>query len=425
MNYKIYRTSILATIIGNAMEWFDYALIGYIAPRYLSIYPSEQAAINPLFFIYTFALLGKPMGGLLFGFLGDTLGRRLILILSVALMTTGAIFAVILPSIFSFSLLTPMLLSLIMIFHNVTSGGETPASMCYLYESFPQRMRPFALSFVTFGFFLGIFFSSIDFASLFWKLKLSEFLDWGWRLPFLFSAIIGFTGLFYRSKLHESPQFQSAKMAHTLTKKPYRELFKNYKFNITLGCGLLTLYIIAINTVVIFGPTYLQIYLKKSPDEALTLSVFAMMIGILSTAFAGYLSLKHCAKKIVKLSAIITLFASIPIFNYLQSDSIFIVFFAYSLLTMLASFYSSLIPSLVCDLFPSHLRCSGFSLCNNFPIPLLTAFVPLSLSWLISKKGMILAPAYLIIVSAFVSLISLLIVELREKKNKASLAMEG
>jgi MFS transporter, MHS family, proline/betaine transporter len=420
MNYKIYRTSIFATILGNAMEWFDYALIGYIAPRYLSIYPSEQSAINPLFFIYTVALLGRPMGGLLFGYLGDTLGRRLILILSIALMTTGAIFAVILPSVFSFSLLTPMLLALIMILHNVTAGGETPASVCYLYESFPQKLRPFALSFVTFGFFLGIFFSSIDFAALFWKLKQSEFLDWGWRLPFLLSAVIGLIGLFFRSKLHETPQFQHEKTMHAIIKRPYRELFKNYKSSIILGCGLLTFYIISINTVVIFGPTYLQTYLNKSPDETLTLSVFAMMVGILSTAFAGFLSLKNCSKKIVKLAATMSIFASIPIFSLLQSDSLFLVFFSYCLLTVLSSIYSALIPSLVCSLFPSSVRCSGFSLCNNFPIPLLTAFVPLVLSWLISTKKMMLAPAYLIIISAFVSLISILAMEIREKKLKAS-----
>lgn len=420
MNYKIYRTSIFATIIGNAMEWFDYALIGYIAPRYISIYPEEQATINPLFFIYTVALLGRPLGGLLFGYLGDTLGRRLILILSIALMTTGAIFAVILPSIFSFSLLTPMLLALIMILHNVTAGGETPASVCYLYESFPQKFRPFALSFVTFGFFLGIFFSSIDFAALYWKLQLSEFLDWGWRLPFLLSALIGLLGLFFRSKLHESPQFQHEKLTHTVSKNPYKELFKNYKTNILLGCGLLTFYIISINTVVIFGPTYLQTFLKKSPDEALTLSVFAMMIGILSTSLAGFLSLKHCSKKIVKLAAILTIFTSIPLFTMLQSNSLFLVFFSYSFFTLLASMYSALIPSLVCSLFPPSVRCSGFSVCNNFPIPLLTAFVPLVLSWLISIKKMTMAPAYMIILSAFVSLISILAMEVKERKEKAS-----
>lgn len=420
MNYKMYRTSIFATIIGNAMEWFDYALIGYIAPRYLSIYPSEESTINPLFFIYTVALLGRPMGGLLFGYLGDTLGRRLILILSVGLMTTGSIFAVILPSIFSFSLLTPMLLALIMILHNVTAGGETPASICYLYESFPQKLKPFALSFVTFGFFLGIFFSSIDFASLYWKLELNEFLNWGWRLPFLLSAMIGLLGLFFRSKLHETPQFQHEKLSQSLSKRPYKELFKNYKSSLLLGSGLLTFYIISINTVVIFGPTYLQTYLKKSTDETLTLSVFAMMIGILSSAFAGYLSLKNCSKKIVKFAAILAIFTSIPIFSLIQSESLLAAFFSYSLLTILSSTYSALIPAIVCGLFPPTLRCSGFSICHNFPIPLLTAFVPLVLSWLISAKNMLLAPAYLIIISAFISLLSLLAIEIKGKKEKAS-----
>lgn len=423
MNYRKFRFSIIATIIGNSMEWFDYALIGYIAPRYLSIYPSEKAAINPLFFIYTVALLGRPIGGLLFGYLGDKLGRRLILILSIALMTTGGIFALILPSIFSFSLLTPMLLLLIMLIHNVTAGGETPASVCYLYESFPKHLRPFALSFVTFGFFLGIFFSTIDIASLYWKLELSEFLAYGWKLPLIFSVTVGFCGLIYRSKLHETPTFQEDKERHTLEKKPYKELFNNYKSNLLLGSGLLTFYIISINTVVVFGPTYLQTYLNKSPDETLTLSVFAMMIGLLSAGFAGYLSLKFCVKKILKLTAAITIFSALPIFTALQSSSMFVVFFSYSLFTVLAGLYSALIPSIVCHLFPSKLRCSGFSICNNFPIPLITAMVPLSLSWMITQRGVILAPAYLIIISAFISLVSILTMEIKQKRH--SLAVYG
>jgi MFS transporter, MHS family, proline/betaine transporter len=418
MNLKIFRSSIFATIIGNSLEWFDYALIGYIAPRYINLYPSEAAIINPLFFIYSIALIGRPIGGLLFGYLGDILGRRLILILSISLMATGTLFAALLPSLFSFSILTPMLLLLILLFHNISAGGETAGTVVYLYESFPKKMRPFALSWVNFGFFLGVFFSTIDFSSLFWELQKEQFLDWGWRLPFVFSALIGFGGLAFRRKLHETPRFLEMKSHHELLKKPFQMLLKNYKKEILIGTGLLFCHTISINTLVIFGPSYFQTYLNRTPDETLTLCIFAMMIGMLSTAFSGYISLKIDAFRFSKLITAALAILAIPLFTLMQSAEIVPLFIAYALLTFLSSAYSAVMPTFICDLFPSKMMCSGYSLCRNFPIAFLTAVIPLLLSWMISAKGIILSPAYLIVLGAILSLVSLLAAEkLQAKKD--------
>jgi MHS family proline/betaine transporter-like MFS transporter len=313
MNYKSFRTSIFATIIGNCMEWFDYALIGYIAPRYLNLYPQEKAAINPLFFIYCVALIGRPIGGLLFGYLGDTHGRRLILILSITLMATGAFFTALLPSIYYFSLLTPMILLLILLVHNISAGGETPATIAYLYETFPSRLRAFGLSWVNFGFFLGVFLSTVDFSALYWELREDQFLDWGWRIPFFISAFLGLVGLSFRKKLDESPQFKFDKKHHTLLKNPLTKLFKDYKKQFFLGVGMLCLHSIAINTLVIFGPSYFQTYLKRTPDETLTLSIFTMLIAMLSTSLAGYLALKIQTYKLLKITAIALIILVYPI----------------------------------------------------------------------------------------------------------------
>jgi MHS family proline/betaine transporter-like MFS transporter len=414
MHYKLYRTSIFATIIGNCMEWFDYALIGYVAPRYLDIYPQEKAAINPLFFIYAVALIGRPLGGIVFGYLGDLLGRRLILILSITLMATGALFTALLPSLFSFSLLTPMLLLLILLVHNLSAGGETPATVAYLYETFPIRLRSFALSWVNFGFFLGVFLSTLDFSALFWELKEQQFLDWGWRLPFFFSAFLGFLGLSFRKKLHETPQFSYAKLHHHLLKNPLKSLFQNYKKEFFLGAGMLCLHSIAINTLVIFGPSYFQTYLKRTPDETLTLSIFSMMVAMLATSLAGYLSLKISTYKLLKSLAFLLIILTLPIYILLQSASIVPLFVANGLLAILISMFSALIPIFVCDLFPANLRCIGYSSCRNLPIPLIDGAVPLLLSWLITSKGLLLAPAYAIIIGAVISVVSMFMIRHRE-----------
>jgi len=223
------------------MEWFDYAMIGYIAPRYLSIYPDQGSTINPLFFIYGASLLGRPLGGILFSYLGDILGRRLILILSIALMAIGSVFTLFLPSSFYFSVLTPMLLLLILLIHNISAGGEAPASITYLYEMAPKHLRPFATSWVYFGFFLGVFLSTADFSSLYWELSEEKFLAWGWKIPFLFSAFIGFLGLYFRNKLDETPLFKNEKSHHELLKNPLRKIISTYKKEAFFGMYLLRL----------------------------------------------------------------------------------------------------------------------------------------------------------------------------------------
>lgn len=410
MKTLTYRNSIFATIIGNCMEWFDYALIGYIAPRYLSIYPQESASINPLFFIYAVALLGRPIGGLLFGYLGDTLGRRLILIMSIALMSTGALLAAVLPSLFYFSLLTPMLLLLILIIHNLSAGGETPASVTYLYESFPSHLRPFAISWVNFGFFLGVFLSTLDFSSLFWELKEEQFLDWGWRLPFLISAFLGFIGLSFRKKLHESPKFEHEKLHHHLAKNPLKVLFKNYKLEFTLGACLFVIHSCLLNTFVIFGPTYFQTFLKRSSDEVLTLSIFSMLLTMLASTCAGSLSLKYSSVKIVKISLILVMLLAFPIYQLYQSSSILALFCASSLLAILTGFITSLIPSIACGLFPVAIRCVGYSACRSIPLPFIDGLIPILFSWAIAYKGFNMIPAYAIVISGMISIVTLIYV---------------
>lgn len=410
MKTLTYRNSIFATIIGNCMEWFDYALIGYIAPRYLDIYPQEGASINPLFFIYGFALFGRPIGGLLFGYLGDILGRRLIMIMSIALMATGALLAAILPSLFYFSLLTPMLLLIILIIHNLSAGGETPASVTFLYESFPTHLRPFAISWVNFGFFLGVFLSTLDFSSLFWELKLEQFLDWGWRLPFLISAFLGFVGLSFRKKLHESPKFQEEKLHHHLARNPLKVLFKNYKKQFMLGACLFVIHSCLLNTFVIFGPTYFQTFLKRSADEVLTLSIFSMLVTMLSSTLGGVLSLKISSLKIIKVSLVTLILLAFPIYQLFQSSSIVALFFANSLLAILTGLITSLIPSLACGLFPVSIRCVGYSACRSIPLPFIDGMIPILFSWAIAFKGFVMIPAYAIVISAVISFVALAIV---------------
>jgi MHS family proline/betaine transporter-like MFS transporter len=332
-------------------------------------------------------------------------------------MTTGALFVAVLPSLFYFSLLTPMLLLLIPLIHNLSAGGETPGTVTYLYETFPKKTRPFALSWVNFGFFLGVFLSTVDFSSLYWELKQEQFLNWGWRIPFLFSAFIGFLGLFFRKKLHETPQFNYSKTHHTLFKNPFKILFKDYKKQILLGTGLLTLHTISINILVIFNPSYFQTYLGRSPDETLTLCIFSVMIGLLTAPLAGYISLKIEAKKLLHSLTLLLIILALPLYKLLQTDSMLNLFFASALLTCITSAYSSLIPGFVCDLFPSTLRCSGYSASSNILIALLTGVVPPLLSWLITSKGLMLSPGYAIIIAATISSISLFMLNGIKKPN--------
>jgi MHS family proline/betaine transporter-like MFS transporter len=407
MNHKNFRFSIFATIIGNCMEWFDYAMIGYIAPRYLSIYPDQSSQINPLFFIYGASLLGRPLGGILFSYLGDILGRRLILILSIGLMVTGSIFTLFLPSSFYFSVLTPMLLLLILIIHNISAGGEAPASITYLYEMAPKHLRPFATSWVYFGFFLGVFLSTSDFASLFFELSEEKFLAWGWKIPFLFSALIGLLGLFFRNKLDESPLFREEKAHHELLRNPLKKILTSYKKESLLGIMILFLDAVLINSFIIFGPTYLQTYLKKSAEVTLTLSVFSIMLAMLAAPLAGFLSTKINKLTLIKWGLFLIFVLIYPIYSLLQLQDIRWVFLANGTLAIFVGFLTSLMPSVVCDLFPTNTRCSGYGVCRNLPVPLIDGMVPIVLSLVVVKYGNKNAPAFLIMFGAIVTFVAI------------------
>src|SRR5262249_19419111 len=252
---------VFATSLGNALEWFDISVYAYFA-AYLSkaFFPAKDPTTSLLLTFGSFALtfLARPVGGVLLGTYADRYGRKASLLLSITMMTFGTLTVALMPTFETIGVLAPLLVILARLVQGFSAGGEFGSSTAFLVEHMPGR-RGFVASwqFASQGVssLLGAGFGAL----LTYTLNDAELQSWGWRVPFLFGALIGPIGLYIRSRIDDATAPPADK-----GDTPVRNVLTTQKFRVLLGVGAIAT-ATAINYLIIYMPTYVVKELHLSP----------------------------------------------------------------------------------------------------------------------------------------------------------------
>ena len=209
---EVMRQSIKGASIGNFMEWYDFGVYGYIATTIAQVfYPGNS--VSAVHLIATFSTLAaafvvRPIGGIIFGPLGDRIGRKRVLVITVALMTVGTTGTGLLPGYSAIGIWAPILLVVGRVFQGLSTGGEYVGAMTYIVEQAPDRKRGMVVGFLPLGNLAGFVAAGLLVTGLQAWLPSQAMLTWGWRLPLLLSAPLGLVAVFMRMRLEESPAYQ-------------------------------------------------------------------------------------------------------------------------------------------------------------------------------------------------------------------------
>ena len=221
--------TVVAGAVGNVLEWYDFGLFGFFAPVIASQFlPAEDqiASLLGTFGVFATGFLMRPLGGLVFGYIGDRLGRKPALELSVLLMAAPTTLLGLLPAYGSIGLAAPVLLTLIRLLQGLSVGGEYIGSMSFLAEHAPPSRRAFLGSWSSFSVVLGSLMGSGGAALCSGLLSSEQLTAWGWRLPFLASLLLGLIGFWLRLGVQESPSFVKMQKTDTLARNPIVEVVK-------------------------------------------------------------------------------------------------------------------------------------------------------------------------------------------------------
>src|ERR1700749_1488786 len=214
---EVMRRSIKGASIGNFMEWYDFGVYGYIATTIAQVfYPGDS--VSAVHLIATFSTLAaafvvRPVGGLIFGPLGDRIGRKRVLVITIVLMTIGTTGTGLLPGYHTIGVWAPILLVVARVFQGLSTGGEYVGAMTYIVEQAPDRKRGMVFGFLPLGNLAGFVAAGLIVTGLQTWLSNHDMLTWGWRVPLLLSAPLGLVAIFMRMRLEESPAYQGEAQA--------------------------------------------------------------------------------------------------------------------------------------------------------------------------------------------------------------------
>ncbi|SPB15492.1 amino acid transporter [Caballeronia novacaledonica] len=408
------RRAMAASAIGNATEWFDYGIYSY-GLTYISaaLFPGSTAQAT-LFALATFAIsfLVRPLGGLFWGPLGDRLGRKHVLALTILIMSMATLLVGLLPSYASVGLWAPASLVALRMIQGFSTGGEYGGAATFMAEYAPDHKRGFCGSFLEFGTLAGFSLGAFLMLGCSVLLGNDAMHAWGWRLPFLVAAPLGLIGLYLRSKMEDTPVFRECAEASEREHHagvPLRELFANYWRPLLQLGGL----VVALNVVNYVLLAYMPTFMKKELGMSDNLSLLLPLIGMLSMMvllpFAGALSDRIGRKKVWWLSLAGIFVAAVPMFT-LMSHGIAGALIGLGVLGLLYVPQLASISAMFPAMFPTQARYAGMAIAYNVSTSIFGGTAPMVTDWLIGRTGSTLVPAYYMMGACAVGAIALVFV---------------
>jgi MHS family proline/betaine transporter-like MFS transporter len=411
---KTIRRAIAASAIGNATEWFDYGVYAYAAV-YIgeTFFPSEDPAASTLGSLLVFAVsfLIRPLGGLVWGPLGDRIGRQRVLATTILLMA-GATFCVgLLPGYSSIGILAPIGLIVLRMIQGFSTGGEYGGAATFMAEYAPDKKRGFFGSFLESGTLSGFTLGALLVLVIEKVIGSAAMAEWGWRLPFLIAAPLGLVGLYLRRRLDDTPVFRELVNTGETEQETTTQLrhLLGYWRPLLLLMGLVVTLNVANYTLLAYMPTYLEAQIGLSSSDSLTLIIVGQLIMMVLLPFAGSLS-DRAGRKIMWWVSVIGLFVlAIPLFK-LMAQGFGQAVIAFAILGLLYVPQLSTISAMFPAMFPTHVRYAGLSIAYNLSTSLFGGTAPAVNQFLINRTGDKLVPAYYLMAACVVGAVALFFV---------------
>jgi MFS family permease len=321
------RLVILASSLGTVFEWYDFFVYGTLAAIIAKqFFPSVDATAGFLLVLATFgAGFGvRPLGAVLFGYLGDRLGRKYTFLVTVTLMGVATAAVGLLPTYAQAGIAAPILLVTCRLLQGLALGGEYGGAAVYVAEHAPPNRRGFYTSFIQASVIGGFLLSLIVVLSSTWAVDPAAWEGWGWRIPFLFSVVLLAVSLWIRLKLKESPVFQAMKAGGEISHNPVRESFDSWP---KVGRILVVLFGIAAGLTVVWYTAQFQAlyFLQNTLRVADTPARLAVGIGAVFSLFwfilFGWLSDRVGRKKPIVIGYALTILLMFPLFHWMAATA--------------------------------------------------------------------------------------------------------
>lgn len=406
-NKKINKHALIAGFSGNILEWYDFTVYGFLATVIgAQFFPQENKTVQLIaaFGIFAAGYLMRPIGGAIFGHIGDKQGRKKALLISVLMMAIPTTLIGFLPSYKDIGWVAPLLLVLLRLFQGLSVGGEFTGSMSFLVENAPKNKRGFLGSWSAFGVFGGMLLGAAITSLITKYLTHDQLHDFGWRIPFFLGAFIGVFSLMLRKGMNAEAEINNESTESKKT--PLSEFWENYKIP-SLKIILLTWPMGAsVYLIFIFLPSFLHTFLNVQLSLTLSAHTISLILLMLLIPLFGLLNDRIGRKPVLFISLLGFVLLSYPLFKLLFIGSFQAILGAMIVFAIIEAIMQSVIPTMITEVFPKKIRYTGLSVSYNVSAAVLGGTTPLICTWLVKvSNGNHMMPVYYLIFTAVVGII--------------------
>ncbi|WP_233799680.1 MFS transporter [Paraburkholderia sp. HP33-1] len=406
---SLHTRAVVAAVIGNALEWYDFAAFGFLTVVITPLFfPAANDYSSILLTTATFgvAFVMRPVGGIVLGLYADRAGRKAALSLVIALMTLGILLLAIAPPYSAIGIAAPVMVVLGRLLQGFSAGGEFGSATALLIEAAPFSKRGFYGSWQMSGQAAALLLGAVVGALITHGLSPDALKSWGWRVPFIIGLIIGPIGFYIRRHLADSEAFLFAQK--NAPRATLREVFTRHSGSVLCGLGLVIALSVTTYVLISYLPTFAVTQLKLPYAQ----SFYAVIVGNLLLAalspLTGAWSDRIGRKALSLWSLALTFVLIYPLFAWLAGEpSVSKLVLVQALLSITLAGYYGPFGALIAELFPANVRSVGLALAYNVAVMVFGGFGPFVVTWLINATGSPLAPTWYVMAGLALSIVAL------------------
>ncbi|MCI9889028.1 MHS family MFS transporter [Micrococcales bacterium 31B] len=391
----------LGALVGTALEWYDFFLFTTASALVFNIqfFATEDAIMAGIFSFATLAIgfVVRPIGGIIFGMLGDKVGRKKVLMITIVGIGVVTGLIGLLPTYAAIGVAAPILLVLLRIVQGLAVGGEWSGAMIIAVENAPVERRGRYAAMPQLGSPIGTLLSSGGFAILALVLSKDNFDSWGWRIPFLIAIPLLLVSIWIRSRLSESPEFEALLASQEVEHAPVRGVLKNSWRQIVVGMAAVLLgvggFYLVTTFVVFYGTTVLDL----SRNLMLTATLFAAAVEIPVLIWGGRLAEKYGASKVIIWGGVASAALAFPVFLAIETKGSAMVIIGVTVAVACLSIPYAVSGTALTAMFPTRTRYTGVAIATN-SAGLLSGFVPMIATWTLRETGNSWVPSAVMLV---------------------------
>ncbi|MFC6354598.1 MFS transporter [Luethyella okanaganae] len=409
---KVVRKATIAGSVGSFVEWYDYGIYGLLT-TYIAINIMGGAEAGALFLTnvgFLVSFIARPFGSVICGYLGDRLGRRTLLA-SLLILISGATACIgLIPSQHVIGVAAPILLIALRVLQGFSAGGEVAGAMSFVGEYATDARRNYSMSFIAVGSFIALMFGSAFSAALITTLGDATMEAWGWRIPFLLAAPLGYIGFYIRRKMEETPHFEALRERKSVERNPLRAVFTSKKH---LQAIALTIFLPALNgpgyyLLFAYMPTYLKTSLGEGHNfpmlQALTVTAFSLIAIVIAIPLMANLSDRIGRKPVLVIASVAVAVAAYPCFALITTGQFGLAVIATIVMAVAFSGHAAVVHTVLTEMFPTTVRYSAYSIGFSLSTIIFGGSAPLVMTELIRATGNSMVPAFTAILTAFITL---------------------